>query len=165
MTTMTLGKLKMTTPSDREIRIEREFDAARELVWQAWTRPELVRRWLLGPDGWEMPVCDMDVRVGGSYRWVWRKTSTGAQMAMGGTYREIVQPERLVTTEKFDDPWYPGECVVTTAFTERAGRTTVVTTMLLDTQEIRDGVLKSGMERGVERSYERIDEILPTLVA
>jgi uncharacterized protein YndB with AHSA1/START domain len=164
MTTMTLGKLKMTTPGEREIRIEREFDAARELVWQAWTQPELVRRWLLGPDGWDMPVCEMDVRVGGSYRWVWRKASTGAEMAMGGTYREVVRPERLVTTEKFDDPWYPGECVATTSFTERAGRTTVVTTMLLDTQEIRDGVLKSGMERGMERSYERIDEILPTLV-
>ena len=157
--------LEISTPSHREIRMTREFDAPRELVWDAWTKPELVRRWLLGPDGWSFAVCDIDLRVGGAYRWVWRKETTGAEMTMGGIFREIVPPERLVSSEKFDDPWYEGESLVTTTFSERDGRTTVISTSLYDTQQIRDGVLESGMETGVERSYQRLDEMLPSLRA
>ena len=158
------GRLDVTTPSDREIRMVRAFDAPRELVWDAWTRPELVRRWLLGPDGWSMAVCEMDVRPGGAYRWVWRRDADGTVMGMGGVYREVERPERLVASERFDDAWYEGECLVTTTLVEAAGRTTVTTDTIYDSREIRDGVLKSGMETGVERSYERLEEMLPELV-
>ena len=111
---------KVSTPTDREIEIERDFNAPRQLVFDAFTKPELVRRWLLGPDGWTMPVCEIDLRVGGAYRYVWRKESIGKDMGMGGVFREVVRPERLVATEKFDDAWYPGEAVDTTLFEEKA---------------------------------------------
>ena len=159
------GALMVTTPSDREILMRREFDAPRRLVFDAFTKPELVSRWLLGPDGWTMPVCDIDLRVGGRYRYVWRNEKSGEQMATGGVFREVLAPERLVHTEKFEDPWYPGESVVTTTFEERSGRTTVRQTMLMETREARDGVLKSGMESGVERSYQRLEAQLAELAA
>jgi uncharacterized protein YndB with AHSA1/START domain len=155
-----IGALVVTTPADREILMTREFDAPRTLVFDAFTRPELVSRWLLGPDGWTMPVCEIDLRVGGRYRYVWRNERTGKEMATGGVFREIVAPERLVNTERFEKAWYPGEAIITTTFDEQRGRTTVRQTMLLDSREIRDGILKSGMENGVERSYERLEEQL-----
>jgi uncharacterized protein YndB with AHSA1/START domain len=112
---------KISTPTDREIEIERDFIAPRSLVFDAFTKPELVRRWLLGPDGWTMPVCEIDLRVGGAYRYVWRKDSIGKEMGMGGVFREVVRPEKLVATENFDDSWYSGEALDTTLFEERAG--------------------------------------------
>ena len=115
---------KITTRGDRELVMTREFDAPRHLVFDAFTKPELVRRWLLGPDGWSMPVCEIDLRVGGSYRYVWRHAS-GNEMGMGGVFREIVPPERIVSTEKFDHAWYPGEAVGTIVLTEHAGKTTL----------------------------------------
>ena len=154
------GALMVTTPSDREILMTRLFDAPRRLVFDAFTKPELVQRWLLGPDGWSMPVCEIDLRVGGGYRYVWRKDQTGEQMTVTGTFREIVPPERLVHTERFEDPWYPGEAVITTVFEEQRGRTTMRQTMLLASRDARDAVLKSGMETGVERSYQRLEEQL-----
>src|SRR5262249_8384065 len=119
------GELKVTASGDRAIVMTRDFDAPRALVYEAWTRPELVSRWLLGPSGWTMPVCEIDLRAGGRYRYVWRKEKTGEQMAMGGVFREVVPPERLVATEAFEQPWYPGEAVNTTTLVERDGRTTV----------------------------------------
>jgi len=157
--------LEVSTPTDREIAMTREFDAPRDLLWDAYTKPELVSRWLLGPDGWTFAVCEIDLRVGGEYRYVWRRAKDGHEMAMGGTFHEIVPPERMITTERFDDPWYGGECLVTTTFTETDGRTTVVTTMRFDSQEIRDGVVKSGMASGVETSYQRLDRMLPEMAA
>ena len=154
------GALMVTTPTDREITMTRLFAAPRHLVFDAYTRPELVSRWLLGPDGWSMPVCEIDLRVGGRYRYVWRNDRNGKEMAAGGVFREIAAPERLVHSERFEDPWYPGEALVTTTFEEDRGRTTVRQTMLLETREARDGILKSGMETGVERSYQRLDEQL-----
>jgi len=96
------GTLQVSTRGDREIVMTRDFAAPRQLVFDAFTKPELVRRWLLGPPGWSMPVCEMDFRVGGSYRYVWRHEK-GQEMGMGGVYREIVVPERIVSTEKFDE--------------------------------------------------------------
>jgi uncharacterized protein YndB with AHSA1/START domain len=154
------GALMVTTPSDRAILMTRLFDAPRRLVFEAFAKPELVQRWLLGPDGWSMPVCEIDLRVGGGYRYVWRKDRTGEQMTLTGTFREILPPERLVHTERFEDPWYPGEAVITTVFEEQGGRTTMRQTMLLISREARDAVLKSGMETGVERSYQRLEEQL-----
>ena len=155
-----MGNLKVTTPSDREIAMTRVFDAPRTLVFDAHTKPELVKQWLLGPPGWSMPVCEMDVRVGGTYRWVWRHDRNGTEMGMGGVYREIVQPERLVTTERFDEAWYPGEAVGTLVLVEQRGRTTVTQTMRYESREARDAVLKSGMEKGVAASYDRLADLL-----
>lgn len=157
--------LKITARGDREIVMTRGFDAPRHLVFDAWTKPELLKRWLLGPPGWSMPVCEIDLRVGGAYRYVWRRDSDGTEMGMGGVYREIVPPERLVATEKFDEAWYPGEAVSTVALTEQGGKTTLTNTVLYDSREARDGVLKSPMESGVAASYDRLDEVLATVVA
>ena len=119
------AKLKITTPSDREIAMTRVFDAPRDMVFDAWTKPELIRRWLGVFGGWKFVVCEVDLKVGGKYRYVWRGPG-GEELAMGGVYREIVRPERLVCTEKFDEPWYPGDAVDTTVFVEKGGKTTVI---------------------------------------
>src|SRR5512147_171033 len=124
--------LRITTPSDQEIAMTRVFDAPRHLVFHAFTKPELVKRWLLGPDGWSMPVCEIDLKVGGKYRYQWRRDKDGMTMATGGEFREIVENQRIVHTEKFDDPWYEGEAVVTTSFDERDGKTTVSMTIHYD---------------------------------
>ena len=156
------GTLKLTTPTDCEISMTRVFDAPRRMVFDAFTKPELVKRWLLGPPGWTMPVCEIDLRVGGAYRYVWRHAD-GKEMGMGGIYREIVPQERLVCTELFDEAWYPGEALVTTILAEQGGRTTLTSTMLYVWQETRDAVLKSGMERGVAASYDRLEELLMSI--
>jgi uncharacterized protein YndB with AHSA1/START domain len=109
--------------------------------------------------GWTFAVCEVDLKVGGAYRYVWRGPG-GKEMGMGGVYREIVPPERLVATEKFDHPWYEGEAVDTTVFVERGGRTTVTTTVLYASKTIRDAILKSNMERGVAESYDKLAEVL-----
>jgi uncharacterized protein YndB with AHSA1/START domain len=153
-----VGKLEITLPSDREIAMTRAFNAPRELVFDAWTKPELVRQWLGAFAGWTFPVCEIDLRVGGSYRYVWRKGDT--EMGMGGVFREIVVPERIVSTEKFDDPWYEGEAVGTVILTEENGRTTLVQTVLYDSKAIRDAVLQSPMETGVAASYDKLEEVL-----
>jgi uncharacterized protein YndB with AHSA1/START domain len=154
--------LQITTPTDRTVAFCRTFDAPRHLVFDAYTKPELVRRWLLGPPGWSMPVCEIDLRVGGAYRWLWRNAD-GTEMGVRGEYREIVPPERLVATERFDQPWYPGEALTTTVLVEQGGRTVLTTTVLYESREIRDGVLKTGMEQGVAASYDRLAQLLAEL--
>src|SRR6202140_4032573 len=157
------GNLKLTPQGDREIVMTRALDAPRRLVFDAFTKPELVKQWLLGPPGWSMPTCEIDLRVGGVYRYVWRCDSDGSEMGMGGVYREIVSPERLVATEKFDQPWYPGEAVGTTVLVEQNGKTTITQTELYQPREARDAVLKSGMEKGGSASYARMAELLSTV--
>ena len=130
---MNLGSLKVTTPTDREIAMTRAFDAPPRLVFDAWTKPELLKRWLGVFGGYSMPVCEVDLRVGGTYRFVWRGPD-GAEMGVRGVYREVVRPEGLVHTEKFDEAWYPGEALIT--------------------------VLKSPMESGVAQSYDKLAELL-----
>jgi uncharacterized protein YndB with AHSA1/START domain len=152
--------LKITPSGDRDLVMTRDFDAPRKLVYDAHTKPELVRQWLLGPPGWSMPVCEMDVRVGGKYRWVWRKDTDGSSMGMGGVYREVKAPERLVSTEKFDEAWYPGESLNTLVLVEQGGRTTLTQTMRYESREAREAVIKSGMEQGVNASYDRLDAVL-----
>jgi uncharacterized protein YndB with AHSA1/START domain len=154
---------KITARGDREIVMTRVFDAPRSLVFDAFTKPDLVRQWLLGPEGWSMPVCEIDLRVGGSYRYVWRHDSRGDEMGMGGVFREIVPPERIVSTEKFDEAWYPGEAVGTVVLTEKGGKTTLSQTVLYQSAEAREAVLKSPMESGVSAGYNRLEELLATL--
>jgi len=131
-------------------------------VFQALTTPELVKKWLLGPPGWTMPVCEIDLRVGGAYRYVWHSAG-GQVMGMRGVFREITPPARIVQTEIFDDPWYRGEAIVTGSLTESNGQTTLTTTVRYESQEVRDGVLASRMAEGVTASYDRMAEVLATL--
>ncbi|HWZ85083.1 MAG TPA: SRPBCC family protein [Thermoanaerobaculia bacterium] len=154
------GALTVTAPGDREIAMTRTFDAPRRLVFEAWTTPELLKRWLSGPPQWSLDVCEIDLRVGGRFRYVWRNSRNGDLMGMGGVYREIVVPERVVATEQFDDPWYPGEAVGTVVFVESGGATTITQTIRYGSREARDGVLKSPMEEGVGHSYDKLAELL-----
>ena len=147
--------LKVTTPTNREITMTRTFDAPRNLVFDALTKPELVKRWLLGPEGWTMPVCEIDLKVGGAWRYVWRNVD-GREFGMDGVYREIAAPDRIVHIERFEE----GEAVVTTIFNEQAGKTTLTMTMLFASQKERDGALESGMADGVGVSYDRLEDIL-----
>ncbi len=153
------GALQITTPSDREIVMTRTFDAPRRLVWDAYTKPELLTQWLGVFGGWTFAVCEIDLRVGGRYRWVWQNPD-GYRMGMGGVYQEIDKPERIVCTEKFDDPWYEGEGLDTVEFTEENGRTTLTTTVLYDSKAARDSVLASPMEQGVAAGYDKLQELL-----
>lgn len=150
---------QVTLPTDREIEITRDFHAPRQLVFDAFTRPELVRQWLLGPPGWTMPVCEIDLRAGGAYRYVWRKPGA-KDMGMGGVFVEIEAPCRITATEKFDDAWYPGEAVNRTGFFERGEVTRTRITMLYESREARDIASRSGMERGIAASYDRMEELL-----
>jgi uncharacterized protein YndB with AHSA1/START domain len=153
---------KVSTPSDREIMVTRDFDAPRRLVFDAFTKPELVRRWLLGPPGWTMPLCEIDLRVGGAYRYAWRSEKDGTQMAMGGVFQEVIPLQRLVATEKFDDAWYPGEALDTTVFTEIRGVTRTSITVLYESKEARDTARRSGMEYGMAAGYDRLETLLPS---
>jgi uncharacterized protein YndB with AHSA1/START domain len=152
--------LQVTTPSEREIAMIRVFNAPRRLVFDAWTKPELLKRWLGVRGGWSLAVCEIDLKVGGTYRYVWRKDSGGTEMGMRGVYREIVRPDRLVSTEVFDDPWYEGEAVDTLVLVEKGGQTTATTTVVYASREVRDAVLKTPMARGVAESYDKLDEVL-----
>jgi uncharacterized protein YndB with AHSA1/START domain len=159
MPTSQKGPLQITTPSDREIRITRAFDAPRTMVWEAYTRPELVKRWLGQMPGWSWAVCEMDVREGGRYRWVWRGPE-GAELAVGGEYREVVPGERLVSTERYDQQWYEGDAVGTVELTETNGRTTLVLTLRYASKEVRDAVLQSPATTGMESGFTALDELL-----
>lgn len=156
------GKLEITTPSDREIAFTRSFDAPRQLVFDAWTKPELLKRWLYGPEGWSLAICEVDLRVGGRYRYVWHKTN-GTQMGMGGVYKEVVPPQRLVNTQLFDQDWTGGEAVGTLVLTEKNGKTTSVNTVLYASKQSRDGALSTGMADGMETGYVRLEEVLASL--
>ncbi|RZU42155.1 SRPBCC family protein [Edaphobacter modestus] len=164
MLTKETGKLKLAANGDREIVMTREFNAPRKMVFDAWTKPELMRRWLAGPSGWTMTVCEIDLKKGGSYRYEWTHEN-GNQMGMGGVYREVVPHERLVATEQFDESWYPGGAVTTTTLVEKDGITTVETTVRYDSKEARDGVLQSPMDSGVAASYDRLERLLETSFA
>ena len=153
-------KLHITAHGDREVVMTRAFRAPRQLVFDAHTKPELLQRWLGVRNGWTMSECDVDLKVGGAYRWVWRNEARGLQMTMRGVYREIAAPERLVNTEKFDDPWYPGEGLTASVLTEHDGITTLTATTRYETIEARDAVLRSPMESGVAESYDKLAALL-----
>ncbi|MFO0901035.1 MAG: SRPBCC family protein [Pirellulales bacterium] len=152
-------KLQVITPSDRELCLTRVFEAPRHLVFAALSKPELVRRWLGGLPGWSMTVCEIDFRVGGRYRYVW-KHENGSEMGMGGEYLEITPPERIVNSERFDQAWYDGSAEVTIVLTEAEGRTTLVETVRYDSREIRDQVLKTPMEQGVAVSFDHLEDLV-----
>lgn len=152
--------LRVVAAGEREIVISRRFRAPRQLVFDAYTRPELVRRWLLGPPGWQMPVCEIDLRVGGRYRYVWRHDADGRTMGMGGTFQAITPPAGFVATERFDDAWYAGEARCTLELTEERGHTLLTQTMRYESPEARDTALRSGMETGMAMGFDRLAELL-----
>ncbi|HEV3168415.1 MAG TPA: SRPBCC family protein [Isosphaeraceae bacterium] len=158
------GALKITTPTDREIVITRGFDAPRRLVFDALTKPELLRRWFSGPPGWSLVICEIDLKVGGALRFVFRGPD-GTDMGMSGVYREIVPNERIVNTDTKDgcDTQAAGEALVTTVLVEHAGKTRLTSTLLFPSRELRDAVINSGMERGVTANYDRLDEYLASI--
>ena len=153
-----IRQLVLTVPSDREIMLAREFDAPRRMVFDAFTRPELLVRWY-GARGWQLVGCDVDLREGGRYRFESHGPDE-AVMVQSGTYREITPPARLVVTELFDNQSYPGESVITHEFTEMDRRTTVTSTILYATTQGRDIALGYPMARGVGESYDRLSELL-----
>jgi uncharacterized protein YndB with AHSA1/START domain len=155
------GTLAVATPTPKQIVLTRVFNAPRHVVFDAFTKPELLRRWF-GPHGWSLVVCEVDLRVGGHFRFVLRSPE-GNQMGMRGTYREIEAPFRSVHTESFDD--LPGESEVTTELTEREGKTVLMATITYASQEIRDAVIRSGMEHGAAESYDRLAELLELLAS
>ena len=155
---------KVSTPSAREVAVTRVFNASRKLVFDAHTKPELVKRWLYGPEEWRMEVCEIDLRVGGALRYVWRSKSKG-DIGMSGVFREVEAPTRLVNTELFDEDWTGGETVVTTRFEEAGGRTTVTYAVLYSSEEARDNVMKTGMMEGWSQGMDRLDEVLAEMSA
>lgn len=158
----TAAGLEIAASGDREIIMTRAFDAPRSLVWKALTTPELVQRWLLGPAGWTMPVCEIDLRVGGAIRYEWQKES-GPRMGMRGVFRAIEAPARMVATELWDDPWFPGEALDTTELTERGGVTTVTMTVQYESREARDAVMRTPMAEGMGAGYDRLEQLLHSL--
>jgi uncharacterized protein YndB with AHSA1/START domain len=162
---MTMDEAQVGLPSDREVRVTRSFNAARPLVYRAYTEPALVQRWLLGPPGWSMPVCEMDVRVGGRYRWRWRSDEDASEFGFAGTFREVQPPARLVHTQTYDpgtvgDSHPRNEALVTVTFAEDGGRTTVTTLIDFGSKEARDAAVATGMTDGMEQSYQLLDRLL-----
>lgn len=151
--------LSVSARGEREVMMTRGFAAPRDLVFDALTKPELLRRWLGVRGGWTFPVCEVDLRVGGRYRYVWR-SADGVDMGMGGVFREIVRPERIVATERFDEAWYPGEARVTWLLEERDGGTVLTGVIHYESTAARDAVLASPMESGVAESYAMLDAVL-----
>jgi uncharacterized protein YndB with AHSA1/START domain len=159
-----LDKAEVTLPSDREVKVARSFKAPRALVYLAYTEAALVQQWLLGPPGWTMPVCEMDVRVGGTYRWRWRSAENGAEFGFSGVFREVERAVRLVHTERYDPGTTgegdPGEALITVTFDEQAGITTVTSLMDFGSKGARDAALATGMTDGMEQSYQLLDRLL-----
>jgi len=156
---------QVTLPSDGVVRVDRAFEAPRALVYDAYTKPELVRRWLLGPPGWTMPVCEMDVREGGAFRWGWRSEEDGKEFGFHGKFLEVRAPELLRHTEVFDpgdtgESMGDAEAIVTVRFDERGGSTTVTTLVDYGSNQARDAALATGMTDGMEQSYRRLEGLL-----
>jgi uncharacterized protein YndB with AHSA1/START domain len=156
------GPLTVTTPSDREIVITRQFDAPRHLVFACYTQPALIRRWLNGVPGWTMPVCEFEPRVGGKYRYEWQSPD-GYVMAMSGVVREIEPVERIVSAEIFDEDWTGGETVSTLLLHEINQQTTLINTIVYSSKEARDGALATPMADGMEYGYSQLDTVLTDL--
>jgi len=153
--------LTVVAPGDREIVMTRAFDAPRELVFEAWTLPDRLVRWYGVFGGWELVVCEIDLRVGGSCRFLWRGPE--GEIGLRGVYRDIAPPERIVMTAAYDEHWYPGDETSTTTFVEDRGKTTVTTRLLYQSRDARDAVLRSPMEKGVAGGYDSLDQLLAEL--
>ena len=158
-------KSTVTLPNDRDVVVVRAFNAPRTLVFDAWTKPALIQRWMLGPPGWTMPVCEMDVRPGGTFKWRWRSEESGAEFGFTGEFREVVRPSRIVHLERYepgDVGGEMGEALVTSELIEKSGVTTQTMTIHYESKAVRDAALKTGMTDGMEMSFQKLDELLAT---
>jgi uncharacterized protein YndB with AHSA1/START domain len=157
----------VSLPSAGAVKVTRQFNAPRELVYKAYTTPSLLERWLLGPPGWTMSVYEMDVRVGGAFRWRWRSIEDGKEFGFHGEFREVSAPGKLVHTEYYDPGDVGGDmgegALITVELTEKNGVTTVSTLMDFGTKEARDAAMSTGMTDGMEMSYQRLDELTSSL--
>jgi len=156
------GTLKVETRGDREVVMTRVFEAPAALVFEAFSRPELLRRWF-GPRGWSLSQCEVDHRVGGAWRFVLRGPDGTETGGMRGVYRELQSPVRSVHTELFEDYADAGESVVTATFDERDDTTTLTAIVEYPSKEVRDFVVASGMEHGAAESYDKLAELLAEL--
>ena len=157
-----MGTMQVATPTEKEIIVTRIFDAPRQLVFDAHTKPELLKRWLNGAPGWSLVICEVDLRVGGKYRYVWRGPN-GEDMGMGGTHLEVVVPERLVVTQLFDQDWTGGEVIGTLTLTEQNGQTTLTNALIYSSKEARDAVLRTPMDKGMSLGYDQLETLLTSL--
>jgi uncharacterized protein YndB with AHSA1/START domain len=160
VTTAKTGVTTYATPSDQDVVVTRVVGAPRRLVFDAMSSPVHVPHWASGPDGWTMPVCEIDLRPGGKWRYVYRKAD-GSEMTLQGTYREVSPPDRLVSTESWGPEW--PETVNTLEFAESGGRTTITMTIHYPSKAARDAALGTGMKHGLEIGFARLDELLATL--
>jgi uncharacterized protein YndB with AHSA1/START domain len=160
MTEKNSAATTVTLPSDREIAITRVFNAPRELIFEAYTNPAHLPHWMLGPEGWTMPVCEIDLRPGGGWHFVWRRAD-GSEMEMRGVYQEIVPPERLVCTESWGGDW--PETLNTLLLSEENGKTMLSQQIRYPSKAARDAALKTGMQEGVSQSFDRLDGYLATI--
>lgn len=147
-------------PSDTEVVMTHVVDAPRDRVYEAYANPTHLSHWMLGPEGWTMPVCEMDLRPGGAWHYVWRRQD-GTEMSMQGVYREVVPPERLVNTENWGGDW--PETVNTVTFAEVDGKTRITTRITYPTREARDAAVATGMKEGASVSFNRLATYLATL--
>ena len=159
------NELHVVASGDLEIHVSRTFNAPRDLVFKALTTPEMLKQWFGGPDGWELITCEFEARVGGSYRYVWRNANNGGEMGMGGTILEFNPPKNYTCTERFDQSWYPGDARSTIELTEKGGSTELFLTVRYESQEARDGVLRSPMKEGMAIGYDRLERYLSTVGA
>lgn len=157
--TATPNKVKVAPKGDRSILITRAFNAPRELVFDAMSKPAMIKVWLNGPPGWSMSACKVDLRVGGKYRYVWRNQA-GQDMGLSGVYKEVQRPERIMNTEVFEPAWYTGEALSTLVLAEKNGATQMAITVRYGSKKVRDEVLASPMEGGLEFSYQELDALL-----
>jgi uncharacterized protein YndB with AHSA1/START domain len=155
--TIGTGKTTIEMPSERELVMRRDFDAPRELVFEAFTSPEHLPHWMLGPDGWTMTACEIDLRPGGEWRFAWRKADD-AVMELSGEYREIDPPGRLVQTESWGDDW--PETLNTLLLEEEDGRTKMTQRIAYPSREARDAAARSGMKEGASLSFQRLADYL-----
>jgi uncharacterized protein YndB with AHSA1/START domain len=157
-----VGATTFGTPSERELSATYVVDAPRGRVFEAWTRPQHVPKWMLGPDGWSMPVCEIDLRPGGQWHYVWRQAD-GTEMEMRGVYREVAPPERLVSTESWGGDW--PETLNTLVLSEAHGATTMTLTVRYPSEKARDTAVGTGMKAGMAQSFDRLREYLRRLAS
>ncbi len=159
---------EVSTPSDEEVLIKRSFDAPVSLVWNAYTEPELMRRWLTAMPGWSMPVCEMTTNVGGEYRWRWRDDANGVEFGFTGEMLEVALHSRIVHTQLYDPGTMGGSMgdgpsIITVRFDETDGITNVATSIKFASKSDRDAAVSTGMTDGMEMSYKQLDEVLAVM--
>lgn len=152
-----VGSMTFTRPNDTQLVAMRVINAPPDLVWEAHTQCEQVKEWLLGPDGWTMPVCEIDLRPGGKYRYVYEGPD-GSSFQMSGEYQEIEAPERIVNTESMDD--FPIQTLNTLTLTENGGRTVLRTVVDYPSEEVREEIIATGMMEGWAKSYDRLEKFV-----